>query len=759
MDLDESSAPPVRQVRLRLLCGDEHEGALRGFRPEDDHFDLEVASGLPPIATPASEVAWVAFEDDAVAPAGEDGESRPVLRVHLAGGASLPVVPLSDSDDPRGFWARPLALGGFARVYFFRHALHLLERDESIGALLLRDGVVAPEELARGLDRQAALRRRRVGEILLERSRLAPEALRASLEIAQRRRARIGDVLVEAGLVRPEDVEAALAEQRQQRGRRIGELLVEMGVVSEESLARTLADKFHLPFIDLDDCLIDPEAVRAVPRAILEKHRILPIEVDEREITVAIADPLDMEPIDLLRFHRRGRVREVVASPSQITRYIAGLFSEGASSESGAEVASLLQSLGSETAEAGADESEDAALEVRESDNAIIQLANQIILEAVNRGASDIHIEPNGRRDGVKVRFRIDGECLSLPDVPASHRSALVSRLKIMAHLDISERRKPQDGKIRLRLKDRPVELRVATVPTVGGEDVVLRILSASRPIPLAGLELAERNRRELERLVERPYGLVLCVGPTGSGKTTSLHSLLGHINRPGKKIWTAEDPVEITQPGLRQVQVRPRIGFGFGEALRAFLRADPDVIMVGEMRDRETAMTAVEASLTGHLVLSTLHTNSAPETVVRLIEMGLDPFSFGDALLGVLAQRLARRLCESCRSLEPATEASQEALRAALGSDPAADRVGRLLWAAKGCDACRGTGYRGRTALHELLVADDELRAAMHGRAAADRVRELALAGGMTTLLQDGARKCLEGATDLHQVLVVCSR
>lgn len=759
MSGEEAEPAPGTRARVRFLDGVERDGWIRGFSPTSETIDLTEAPGLPPTPFDVATIAFVAFEPEDIAGAPSEADASPAVRVHLPGGASLAVAPLEATGSPNGFWGRPLTISGFLRVYVFGHAVHLLEVDESIGVLLLREGVVAPEALERGLERQAELRRRRIGEILLERKGLAPEALDASLDAARRRRLRIGDVLVEAGLVRAEDIETALAEQRKRRGKRIGEILVEMGAVTEPALATTLAAKFNLPFVDLDACLIDPDAVRSVPRAVIEKHQILPIEIEDDHVTVAIADPLDMEPIDLLRFQRRGRVREVIATPSQIRRYVAGLLSEGESGEAAGEVSTLLQNLGSALPEDASERHDDAALEVRESDNAIIQLANQMILEALQRGASDLHIEPNGARDGVRIRLRIDGECVQLPDVPASHRAALVSRIKIMANLDISERRKPQDGKIRLRLKDRPVELRVATVPTVGGEDVVMRVLSASKPIPLDALGLADRNRSELDRLVRRPYGLILCVGPTGSGKTTSLHSLLGHINGPSRKIWTAEDPVEITQAGLRQVQVQPRIGFGFGEALRAFLRADPDVIMVGEMRDRETATMAVEASLTGHLVLSTLHTNSAAETVVRLIDMGLDPFTFGDALLGVLAQRLARRLCESCRSLEPADEPSRQALRDALGSDPAAERVGRLLWKANGCSACRGSGYRGRVALHELLVVDDELRTATHARADADRLHELATAGGMTTLLQDGARKCLEGATDLAHVLAVCSR
>jgi type II secretory ATPase GspE/PulE/Tfp pilus assembly ATPase PilB-like protein len=330
----------------------------------------------------------------------------------------------------------------------------------------------------------------------------------------------------------------------------------------------------------------------------------------------------------------------------------------------------------------------------------------------------------------------------------------------------VTERRKPQDGKIRFRIGERQIELRVATIPTVNhNEDVVLRILAGSKPLPLDQMGLGARNLAELRRSIARPHGLVLCVGPTGSGKTTTLHSALGAINTFDMKIWTAEDPVEITQPGLRQVQVNAKIGLSFAAAMRAFLRADPDVIMVGEMRDPETAATAIEASLTGHLVLSTLHTNSAPETVTRLVDMGLDPFSFSDALQAVLAQRLARSLCKQCRVPHLATSAELDELAQAYGPKPFQELVARRdelnvqLWQAPGCQACNQSGYKGRLGVHELLVSDDDLRGAIQRKAPVDEIRALAIAGGMTTLMQDGIEKVLSGATDLKQVLAVCGR
>ena len=398
-----------------------------------------------------------------------------------------------------------------------------------------------------------------------------------------------------------------------------------------------------------------------------------------------------------------------------------------------------------------------------ENDSVIVQLVNKIITDAFRRSASDIHIEPYPGKEGAEIRFRIDGVCHKYQTVPYNYRKALVSRIKIMSDLDISERRKPQDGKIKFK-KYGPVdiEVRVASVPTVGGEeDIVLRLLSAGEPINLKAMGMTGRDHDLLLNMITKPYGIVLVVGPTGSGKTTTLHSLLANINKPETKIWTAEDPVEITQRGLRQVQVLPKIGFDFAGALRSFLRADPDVIMVGEMRDHETASIGIEASLTGHLVFSTLHTNSAPETVVRLLDMGMDPFNFADALLGVLAQRLVRTHCKDCKEPYHPSRTEYDALVRAYGRD--FDSLGfsytddLVLHRAVGCQRCGNTGYRGRAAIMEVLEGTEEMKALIQSKANAEIIREQAVDDGMKTLLQDGIRKVFLGLTDIQQVRKVC--
>ena len=383
-------------------------------------------------------------------------------------------------------------------------------------------------------------------------------------------------------------------------------------------------------------------------------------------------------------------------------------------------------------------------------------------MDAYKARASDIHIEPYGAQKDTVIRYRIDGGCAEYQKVPGAYRRAIVARIKIMAQLDIAERRKPQDGKFKFKVSDREIELRVATIPTANqNEDVVMRLLSSSELIALDKIDMAPRNLREIKKLAEKPYGLILCVGPTGSGKTTTLHSLLGHINKPERKIWTAEDPVEITQYGLRQVQVMPKIGFDFAAAMRAFLRADPDVIMVGEMRDEETASTGIEASLTGHLVFSTLHTNSAVETVIRLLDMGCDSFNFADALLGIMGQRLVKRICRDCRAEYHPERAEYDELAEAFGEESFAKLNLKydesfVLYRGKGCVSCAKTGYRGRAGIHELLIATDEMKRLIQTKARVAEMVVQAKAEGMTTLVQDGVLKALGGLTDFRQVKAV---
>ena len=399
------------------------------------------------------------------------------------------------------------------------------------------------------------------------------------------------------------------------------------------------------------------------------------------------------------------------------------------------------------------------------NDNSVVLLVRKIIEDANNQMASDIHIEPYGNQKDAVVRYRIDGRCQNALNVPRGYIKAVVSRIKVMAKMDISEKRKPQDGKIRFRSSNNSMlELRVATVPTTGNnEDVVLRLLASAEPLPLDQMMRQETFER-FKGIILKPYGIVMVVGPTGSGKTTTLHSALSFINTSERKIWTAEDPVEITQYGLRQLQVNAKAGPTFAQAMRAFLRADPDVIMVGEMRDHETVKMGIEASLTGHLVFSTLHTNSAPETITRLIDMGMDPYNFADALLGVLAQRLTRVLCAECKKPYHPSQQEFDYIKNLYGNYydermkiPFTDDL--TLYEPQGCKECNDVGYRGRIGLYELLLGNRTLKIQIIERCLVDDLREVAVKGGMTTLLQDGIHNTFLGKTDMKQVMSVCSR
>ena len=564
---------------------------------------------------------------------------------------------------------------------------------------------------------------------------------------------RVGDILISEGLVTREQVEDAL---RTGEKKKIGAILIERGLVSEGQLLAALADKFRIRFIDLTDVTPSAEALTSLSVNIVNQMQVLPLELHGKKLVVATSEPTDNAIADSLRFITNYNIEVVVAVSHQISAAIAKYYNMP-----GESLDSIISELEDEQPVV-LEQTEEAAY--IEPDSKVISLVNKILIEAYNKKVSDIHFEPQLDAGPLSVRYRMDGECVLFHEIPSGHKNAVVARLKIMAKLDIAERRRPQSGKIVLLHGKRKLEYRLETTPTVEGhEDAVLRLLTSAQPLTLVDMGFSAGNLKKFRDILEKPYGIILCAGPTGSGKTTTLHSALAAINSPVRKIWTVEDPVEIVQKGLRQVQVNQRIGFGFNEALRSFLRADPDVIMIGEMRDVETARTAIAASLTGHLVFSTLHTNSAPETVGRLMEMGLDTYNLADALLGIMAQRLARKLCDACKaSYHPSREEYEEMLLQygekwfrAHGLPAYGDAV--KLMKKTGCANCGGSGYQGRTALHELLVCSPAVKRAIKKNLSVEDLRDLALQEGLVTLKMDGIQKVFRGVTDLQQVLKVC--
>jgi type II secretory ATPase GspE/PulE/Tfp pilus assembly ATPase PilB-like protein len=525
------------------------------------------------------------------------------------------------------------------------------------------------------------------------------------------------DYLVQAGVMQPEQLAKSLASA-EASATDPGGFLIEKGRHRPRRGGKGRLHYYGVPFYRFTAQQAIPEDLRQRLRVeFLRRLGAVPIERRGPRLIVVIDDPHDIQRADALRSVETDREVAIhVGFRDEIMACIE--HSYGLKSD----VNVLIRELSTDESTGAVDEpSDDDDAEEEESDSAIIKLANQVIIDAYQRGASDIHIEPYGKEENTRIRFRIDGDCIPYQDIPALFRNPLVARFKIMARLDISEKRKPQDGKIKFRMRDRTIELRVATLPTVNGnEDVVMRILAASKPIPLDEMGMSERNLREMRAIIAKPYGLILCVGPTGSGKTTTLHSALGSINTVDMKIWTAEDPVEITQPGLRQVQVQPKIGFDFAAAMRSFLRADPDVIMVGEMRDKETASTGVEASLTGHLVFSTLHTNSAPETITRIVDMGLDPFSFADALLGRAGAALGARALQEVPRAVRGRQGRGRRNHEAFGEEAAAARASAgadcKLWRAPAATVQQDR-LQGTNRVHELLVADEPIKRAIAKR------------------------------------------
>jgi len=574
------------------------------------------------------------------------------------------------------------------------------------------------------------------------------------------------DRLVTNNRITQNELEQAIAESKKGVSD-FESILIEKYKIPKLEIGKSLAQFHKCPYIEYSDrTIVDIELLKNLNVDYLKKNHWMPLKRDRTAIEILTDDPGDLDRVaDIKRTFPGLNIRFAISLRRDIAQFLGSATGQGQGDTGNTRkldenVSDILGELVNEAQEAAA---EDAGGGLDENDNAIVRLANQIIADAYRQGASDIHVEPYGEKRETLVRFRVDGDCFEYMKIPQSYRRAIVSRLKIMASLDIAERRKPQDGKIKFKLSDsKEIELRVATIPTAGyNEDVVMRLLAASEPLPLDKMGFSDRNLAGIKEIAAKPYGIILCVGPTGSGKTTTLHSILGFINTPDIKIWTAEDPVEITQYGLRQVQVQPKINFTFAAAMRAFLRADPDVIMVGEMRDKETAEIGIEASLTGHLVMSTLHTNSAVETVTRLLDMGCDSFSFADAMLGVLAQRLTRRICKDCKEPYVGTPEEYEEIRQGYGPEHW-DKLGIpqdntfRLSRGKGCEICNRTGFKGRVALHELLLGSDKLKRMVQTKARTEEMLKAAIEEGMTTLMQDGVQKALLGQTTFKEVKAV---
>jgi type IV pilus assembly protein PilB len=549
-------------------------------------------------------------------------------------------------------------------------------------------------------------------------------------------------LLIEEGLLTDAQLDAAVAEQAR-TGKPLGRLLIEQGTISEAELVRTLAHQVGLEFVDLSDRTIDGSVAALVNEALARRYQVIPIGWEEGKLVVAMADPSNVFAVDDIRALAGAEVRTVVATASQIMETIERCY------RIDGDVDEVMQAA---TDEAG-DEVDLSALSEVVEDAPIVKFVNLLVNQAVGDRASDIHIEPN--ESDLRIRFRIDGVLHEVMRSPRSIQAGVISRLKVMADINIAERRIPQDGRISMKVSGRSIDLRVATLPTVYGEKVVMRILDKTQAVlKLEDLGFLEESHSRFHASYTKPYGTILVTGPTGSGKSTTLYATLNQLNTPDRNIITVEDPVEYRLPGINQVQIHPKAGLTFAGALRSILRADPDIVLVGEIRDMETAIIGIEAALTGHLVLSTLHTNDAASTPMRLVEMGVEPFLVTSALDCVVAQRLARKLCDKCK--EPFQPTEAELVEAGWPTEELEAGEWPTLHKAIGCSACGRTGYRGRFGIHEVMSISEEIERLVIERRSSEDIQKVALMQGMLSMRSDGLRKAAKGLTSLEEIFRV---
>lgn len=558
-------------------------------------------------------------------------------------------------------------------------------------------------------------------------------------------RKRIGEMLVETGLLSEEQLTRALSEQRSRR-KKLGEVIVDLEMATEEEIAQALSLQLGVPMVDLTNMPVEPQAIDLIPEKVARKHLIVPIAIDQKDLQIAMADPLSFEAFEDVRFASGFTIRPAIATRTGILWAIDQHYHLGSS------LNTIVQDIAEERLveilpdrkEADATETDD--LRKKSEAAPIIRMVNLIVAEAVEQGASDIHVEPT--RTTLIIRNRVDGLLRQSLELPKWVQGAVISRIKIMATMDIAEKRLPQDGRIGVRVGGKSLDLRVSTLPAAFGEKVVIRILdSANAAIPLEALGFPQTDLQRMEELIHRPQGILLVTGPTGSGKTTTLYAVLHKIRSVERNITTIEDPIEYEIGGINQVAVQEKIGLTFASALRSMLRQDPDVIMVGEMRDLETATIATQAALTGHLVFSTMHTNSTAATITRLRNLGIPSYLIASTVIGVVAQRLVRKICPKCRVRYEPSEKELSLLR------PGVRKNGFAYYRGEGCPACGGTGYRGRIGIYEILPMSRQIREAITADATEEDIRRLAVARSMTTLGQAALEKVQEGITTLEEV------
>jgi type II secretory ATPase GspE/PulE/Tfp pilus assembly ATPase PilB-like protein len=664
-----------------------------------------------------------------------------------------------------------------------------------IGEILINENLASREDIDNALSHQHELRTQRIGDYFSEHQIISIEQLDEAIKYQESQPIlKLGEALLQLGLITETQLSEALLKQKENRNVQLGQILIKMNVIDEPTLKGVLARKMGIPYVALSKFNFDMSAVNLIDASLARKHMLMPLCLHDTTLIVALENPLDIKALESLRFITQKKIIPAMASAEDILLAINKFYDKpkyfdnpdfGASSDfassrnaegdfifSQDDSASLKTETPAEKPIIVGAQLDLPKGNITESDASLIKLINKMIMDAHENGASDIHIESYAGKQNTQVRFRKYGKLTPYFEIPPNARNAMISRIKTMAQLDVAEHRKPQNGKINFQnFGSAKVELRVTTIPIDNNlEDIVMRLLLPSMPLPIEDLGLTTTILNDLQRLIQGSSGLILVCGPAASGKTTTLHALLGYINTPERKILTAEDPVEITQAGLRQVQINTNVGWTFASAMRTFLRADPDVIMLGEMCDAETTKIAIEASLTGHLVLSTLHTNSAAESIAKLLNLGMDPFSIADALQAVLAQRLAKSLCPKCKQEYDAESSEIDDLineytvgtklePAVLLKEWKAEYVNEnkfKLYRAVGCNYCNNTGYRSCIGMHELMIVTPTIKHLIQTRSVVSELLDAAQEAGMKTLKQDGITKVLKGYTDIGQVRAV---
>lgn len=560
----------------------------------------------------------------------------------------------------------------------------------------------------------------------------------------------LGESLVEEGIITAEHLKKAQEEEKH-KGERLVKVLVRLGFIAEEDLVTFLSNKLNVPRIELNNYLIDQKIIELVPESLARKYELIPVLKIGNRLTCAMIDPWNVFALDEIRSRTGLIIEPAVSTEGEIKKALNEYYGTKGSMED------LIKSIDEEKLGAGKEKDIDVKkLQGIVEEPVVIKLVNMIIMKAIEEHASDIHIEPE--EEALNMRFRVDGMLHEVSAPPKHLQSAIISRIKIMAELDIAERRIPQDGRFTIKISGRQIDVRVSCIPTIYGENVVLRLLdSSSAVMSLEDLGFSKEALSEFDKLISRPHGIILVTGPTGSGKTTTLYAALNKINTVEKNIITIEDPVEYKLEGIRQIQINPKVDLTFATGLRSILRQDPNIIMVGEMRDRETAEIAVQAALTGHLVFSTLHTNDAPGAVTRMIDMGVEPFLVSSSVIGILAQRLVRTICSDCK--EKYTPTDEELKDIGLLNDIRTTKDEKrttIFYRGKGCPKCMSTGYKGRIGIYELLVPDEKIRNSIMAKASTDEIRRLARNAGMTSMKEDGIQKIKAGATTVEEVLRV---